>query len=82
MNPIINVTRFRLGKHGLTCNPIGAHVMTTDRSLLGEVVDAFRDPVTNVIRLRVKHFDGSPWPIEPRATAIDVLIRDYHTIEE
>jgi hypothetical protein len=56
----------------------GAHVRMTSRGrvLLGEVVDQYYrtlDPVG--WRLRVRHFNGDPWPIDPRPSSVEVLLR-------
>jgi hypothetical protein len=42
------------------------------RTLLGDVRDAFLDAY-GTIRLRVTHFNGEPWPIDPPATSVEVI---------
>jgi hypothetical protein len=44
--------------------------------LLGEVVGAYRDDTTSVTRLRVRHFNGEPWPLDPAAAVVGVLDRE------
>ena len=70
-------TNFAYGKFGLKVDPMGAHVTLTyaGRTLLGEVTGVDRDEVCGVLRLTVKHFNGEPWPIQPSALAVDVLVR-------
>jgi hypothetical protein len=55
--------------------PIGAHVVRDfeGRKLIGEVVESFER--TGCMRLRVKHFNGEPWPVEPLANSVEVLDR-------
>lgn len=55
-------------------DPRGLHVKLGD--LLGEVTDMFYD-FADIARLRVKHFNGEPWAIEPPAAAVTVLVREY-----
>jgi hypothetical protein len=38
----------------------------TDRMLLGDVMSWYYDDAQN-LRLKVRHFNGDPWPIEPIA---------------
>lgn len=57
----------------------GAHIAFDDdegRTLLGEVTGQFRDNA-GAWRLRVKHFDGSAWPVDPLVSEVDVLERSY-----
>lgn len=74
------MTTFRHTSKGITPEPLRSHVVYTgllcDRTLLGEVVDTFttHDGMT---RLRVRHFNGEPWPIEPLMCTVDVLVREY-----
>ena len=71
--------KFTHTKHGLTCDPRGAHVVLTTNTemILGMVRDAYRDAVTGAIRLKVTFMNGEPWPIDPTSRAVDVLERDY-----
>lgn len=57
---------------------IGAHVTYTgllaSRTLLGTVTDI--DYSTGALRLKVRHFNGEPWPFDPLMAQIDVLKRN------
>jgi hypothetical protein len=57
---------------------IGAHVTYTgllvDHTLLGTVTGI--DYTTGVLRLKVQHFNGEPWPFDPLKGQVDVLKRD------
>ena len=70
--------RFKHTAQGIRPEPIGAYVhcmgFGLGRELLGEVIDTFPDPEDGSTRLRVKHFNGDPWPITPRISAVDVII--------
>lgn len=73
--------KFRIGKHGLEENPVGAHVCYTNldgSQMLGEVMGGhYREsPVAGVV-LEVKHFNGEPWPFQPFARLVTVLEREY-----
>jgi hypothetical protein len=46
-----------------------------DRKLLGEVVDTAMSP-DSVLRLRVRFFNGEPWPFDPLPAQVEVLRRD------
>jgi hypothetical protein len=67
--------RLRYNKFGLAENPIDQQVRMVycGRVLLGDVRDFSRDEVTGSIRLRVNHFNGEPWPIEPVANLVEVF---------
>lgn len=75
----IPTLKFEHTKHGLKHDPRGAQVTLEwrGRTLLGDVVGCRRDEITGAILLSVRHFDGTPWPIEPTSRAVDVLARDY-----
>ena len=67
-----------LSKHGLAENPAGLHVVYeyAGRTLLGEVVSAeYREFGGSGVYLTVKHFDGSPWPLQPSARCVRALVR-------
>ena len=68
--------RFEYGRFGLKQDPRGAHVTLTyeGRKLLGTVVGFYRDVGA---RLKVRFMCGDPWPINPVASAVDVLERTY-----
>lgn len=65
------------GRGRLLADPRGAQVRFRHhgRDLLGDVIGTRFDPVTGTVRLAVQHFDGSPWPVQPPARAVDVLER-------
>ena len=71
--------KFAMTKYGFASDPRGAHVTMQwqGRTLLGEVTSAYYDDASYVpyVRLRIRHFNGEPWPIEPTAMSIDVLER-------
>jgi hypothetical protein len=74
----MSAARFPFTKYGLACDPRHAHVTLAwrGRMLLGEVVGAYRDDTTSVTRLRVRHFNGEPWPLDPAAAVVGVLDRE------
>ena len=71
--------RFRLGKYGPPHNPVGAQVSLDycGRTLLGDVTGVYRNEVTGSVVLRVAHFDGSPWSLDPIITVVEVLNREW-----
>ena len=73
-----NFTRFRHTAQGIKPEPIRSHVvycgLLCDRELLGEVVDTFYDG--GKLCVRVRHFNGEPWPITLPMCLVDVLVRD------
>lgn len=46
------------------------------RLYLGEVKEMWRDDVTSTFRIRVNHFNGEPWPIEPSASSVQVVSQE------
>ena len=75
--------RFTYTKFGLASKPVGAQVAMPwkGRTLLGDVVGVRREFDGRVI-LTVRHFDGSPWPVEPVASVVDVLDRHVNETKE
>ncbi len=67
--------RFKLGKYGLAENALGKHVALDwqGRRLLGEVTDAQYNATRGYIMLTVKHFNGESWPIQPTASAVEII---------
>jgi len=67
--------RFRFNKFGLAENPVGRHVYLDyqGRRLLGEVRECYRRETPSAIMLKVNHFNGEPWPIEPTATVVQII---------
>ena len=61
-------------RHGLDEDPRRLHVAFDyrDRVLIGEVIDVRRD-FFGSITLICRHFDGSPWPVEPLACLVRVI---------
>jgi len=70
----------KLGRWGLLENPVGFHVEMPwqGRTLLGEVVaiDQREYRGTRSTHLKVKYFNGEPWPVDPVVTAVKVLGMD------
>jgi len=58
--------------------PVGAQVVFTfpGHVLLGDVTGYVITP-HGAVYLRVRHFNGEPWPVSPRAAAVEVLERTY-----
>jgi hypothetical protein len=56
---------------------IGAQVtfLWEDRELLGDVIGVREED--GRLRLRVRHFNGQPWPVEPLSSEVTVLERTY-----
>lgn len=72
------MAKFSIPAHGLIPGAEGAHIAYTigDRyHLLGEVTGQRIDGA-GFVRLRVKHFNGEPWPVTPLAADVNVLERD------
>ena len=69
-------------RHGHPANPErlrGAHVKLNyeGRTLLGEIVSIrYRNGPPSGYFLTVKHFNGEPWPIQPNAGSVRLLVRD------
>ena len=49
--------------------------------LLGDVRDSYHDHETGSLRLVVHHFNGQRWPLDPLATQVTVLEREYEAEE-
>ena len=45
------------------------------RTLLGEIMNVYRDGFTGYHHARVRHMDGSAWPFEPALSALNILER-------
>lgn len=57
---------------------IGVHCVLPwkGRDLIGEIVDHwYQDSSPEGTFLRVKHFNGEPWPVNPNAGAVRILVR-------
>lgn len=71
----MSTKRFAFNRRGeLKRDPRGEQIMCgwNGRTLLGDVVGQYRDE-DETIRLRVRHFNGEPWPIDPPAGVAFVL---------
>lgn len=69
------VRRIRFCKHGLAENPEGYQVAMhwKGRELLGDVLRCEYNHTRGVFNLTVRHFNGEIWPIQPVASAVQVL---------
>ena len=69
--------KFRFTKYGPAVDPRHAHVTLSwqGRSLLGEVTNAYFSEVRKVWHLKVRHFNGESWPIDPAMSVVGVLER-------
>lgn len=76
--------KFQIGRFGMRADPRGAHVRLEigGRTLLGEVRSSYYDERLRQTMLRVRHFNGEPWPFDPAALAVDVLERDHASDSE
>ena len=70
----------QLGKYGPLRDYRHAQVsmLHKGRTLLGDIKDVYRHPVTGVILCKINHFNGEPWPFEPRLLAVDILDQSCH----
>lgn len=73
------MSKLRFGKFGLVDNPIGGHCTYKhgDGLLIGEVIGVTRSEHRGFTFLKVKHFDGTPWPFDPIAANVEMLDREY-----
>ena len=68
--------RFAHAGDRLDEDPTGYHVVMTDRgTLLGTVVGSFESEGGD--RLEVRFFNGEPWPDNPLASEVTVLVREH-----
>lgn len=67
--------KFQMTKYGLGEDPRGRHVSFTlgQREFLGEVISAYFDSVTGTARLKVRHFNGEPWPQDPPVRSVLII---------
>lgn len=72
--------KLQYGRFGLTENPVGLYVALPwkdskgePRTLLGEVIRTRYNETRGCILLYVRHFNGEDWPIEPVASAVEVI---------
>lgn len=70
--------KLQANKFGLTQNPIGGHctLRWQGRLLIGEVTGVYRNNHGYTL-IRVKHFNGESWPLDPSAMAVEMLEREY-----
>ena len=52
-----------------------AHVVRGE--LIGEVTDMYYHEGRSVTLLKVKFFNGEPWPLDPAIWAVEYLEREY-----
>jgi hypothetical protein len=72
--------RLRFNKFGLAEDPRGGHCAYTynGHELLGEVVGVVRtDGYVNRLLLDVRFMNGEPWPVQPMAVNVEMLVREY-----
>lgn len=71
--------KLQLGKYGLRQDPRGGHctMLWQGRMLIGEVTDVYRSDARGMLHLKVKHFNGEQWPIDPHVLAVNMLEREY-----
>lgn len=70
----------KFSRFGLDENPVGFQVMLKirERTYLGDVTGFYRrEGVAPVTMLKVRHFNGEPWPFDPAASAVRVLDRSW-----
>jgi len=69
--------KFSYTKFGLKHDPRGAQVTLEHqgRTMIGDVVGCYRDDFRGATFLKVRHFNGEMWPIEPCAITVEVLER-------
>jgi hypothetical protein len=69
--------RFKRTAHGIKPTPIGCFVsyvgLLANRELLGEVRDYYSDDA-DMTRLKVRHFNGEPWPLDPLLAQVDIIL--------
>ena len=74
------VTHFKFARDGnIIGDPRGAQVKFSRAphgTLLGDVRNYYRDE-DGTPRLKVTHFNGEPWPIDPPAALVTVLERNH-----
>lgn len=73
--------KLQFGRFGLKQDPRGGHCTMEyqGRTLIGEVMDVYRSEVRGMTHLKVRHFNGESWPLDPAAVMVDMLERDYET---
>ena len=77
--------RFPISPRGwILCDPVHAQVRFDyqGRTLLGDVREVYFDGTTGVQRLRVHHFNGDRWPVDPPPRSVEVLVREYERGEK
>lgn len=67
--------KLKFGRWGLMENPKQLHCAFdySGRTYLGNIEQAFYDHVTGTTRLKVRHFNGEPWPVDPPAANVRIL---------
>lgn len=74
--PAMKTNRIAWTKWGMAENPVGFQVSLpfNGRNLLGDVI-SYRVDEKGSVRLRVNHFNGEQWELEPIATVVEVIGR-------
>jgi hypothetical protein len=73
-----NTTKFATDrKFRLAVDPRGAQVVLNygGVQLVGDVYGVYRQEVSGSTHLKVRHFNGENWPIDPTFHSVDVLVR-------
>ena len=67
--------KIKQNKYGLQENPMHYHVCMVykNKKLLGEVIGFYRNVVTNSVQLKINHFNGDPWIIDPVISMVEIL---------
>ena len=68
------MTRIRITRWGIE-DPVGLIVKMPweQRTLLGKVTDTYRSETRGMWHLRVRHFNGEMWPLEPTVSAVEIV---------
>ena len=79
-----NVKRLPMQRGRPTMNPIGVQVRLPYQGnvLLGDVVGCYYRESPPAFMLKVRHFDGTDWPIDPAYLAVEPLSREDASCNE
>lgn len=75
-----NSRPIKFSRFGLAERPVGLQVKLTigERTYLGDVTGFYlSEGYSPAVMLKVKHFNGEPWPFDPAASAVRVLDRSW-----
>lgn len=75
------MAKLKFNKFGLAQDPRRGHCtyQYQGRQILGEVIGVTRSENRGFTFLKVRFFNGEPWPIDPIAANVEMLERDYET---